>query len=264
MEEMRYTISDAAKMVKVESHVLRYWEDELALEIPRNEMGHRYYTQREIDMFCQIRALKDRGFQLKAIKDVLEIMFEENKSTNIISLNNVRQNFAESEEKVKKSEEKQRKAEDTVKKSEEKAKKPEEKNPQIEEKARKPEKEAVKGTAVAEFVKAERVEAPEIVSVSPAEKMSHFKYIMDGIVSQALQANNLKLEESIASQVAERLLREMDVLEQEREQREEARFRKLDEAIRGRQRGYQEAAAAKLPPYTPTKMNKRHFSLFRR
>lgn len=37
MEEMRYTISDAAKMVKVESHVLRYWEDELSLDIPRNE-----------------------------------------------------------------------------------------------------------------------------------------------------------------------------------------------------------------------------------
>ena len=56
MEEMRYTISDAAKMVKVESHVLRYWEDELSLDIPRNEMGHRYYTQREIDVFCHIRA----------------------------------------------------------------------------------------------------------------------------------------------------------------------------------------------------------------
>ena len=72
MEEMRYTISDAAKMVKVESHVLRYWEDELSLEIPRNEMGHRYYTQREIDVFCQIRALKERGFQLKSIKDVMK------------------------------------------------------------------------------------------------------------------------------------------------------------------------------------------------
>ena len=101
MEEMRYTISDAAKMVKVESHVLRYWEDELSLDIPRNEMGHRYYTQREIDVFCQIRALKDRGFQLKAIKDVLEIMFEEEKETKIISLNNVRQNFGESEGKSK-------------------------------------------------------------------------------------------------------------------------------------------------------------------
>ena len=225
MEEMRYTISDAAKMVKVESHVLRYWEDELSLDIPRNEMGHRYYTQREIDVFCQIRALKDKGFQLKAIKDVLEIMFEEEKGTNIISLDNVRQNLTGSEEKTKK-----------------------------------PEEEA----AAAELAEVQSVEAPAVVSVSPAEKMSHFKYIMDGIVSQALQANNLKLEESIARQVTERLLGEMDVIEQEREQREEMRFRKLDEAIRGRQRGYQEAAAAKLPPYTPTKMNKRRFGLFRR
>ena len=241
MEEMRYTISDAAKMVKVESHVLRYWEDELSLDIPRNEMGHRYYTQREIDVFCQIRALKDRGFQLKAIKDVLEIM--------IISLNNVRQNFGEPEEKSKKVEEKTQRTEEKVKK--------------IEEKVQNPEGKAVKET-VTELAKVEKTEEPVAVTVSPAEKMSHFKYIMDGIVSQALQANNLKLEESIARQVTERLMREMDVMEQEREQREEMRFRKLDEAIRGRQRGYQEAAAAKLPPYTPTKMHKRHFSLFRR
>lgn len=251
MEEMRYTISDAAKMVKVESHVLRYWEDELSLDIPRNEMGHRYYTQREIDVFCQIRALKDKGFQLKAIKDVLEIMFEEEKGTNIISLDNVRQNLTGSEEKTKKPEEKVQRTGEKVQKIEEKKQKPEEKNVKEE-------------TAAAELAEVQSVEAPAVVSVSPAEKMSHFKYIMDGIVSQALQANNLKLEESIARQVTERLLGEMDVIEQEREQREEMRFRKLDEAIRGRQRGYQEAAAAKLPPYTPTKMNKRRFGLFRR
>ena len=44
MEKVRYMISDASSMVNVESHVLRYWEDELELNIPRNEMGHRYYT----------------------------------------------------------------------------------------------------------------------------------------------------------------------------------------------------------------------------
>ena len=33
MEQKRYMISDAAKMVDVESHVLRYWEDELELPI---------------------------------------------------------------------------------------------------------------------------------------------------------------------------------------------------------------------------------------
>ena len=32
-------ISDAAAMMHVESHVLRYWEEELELDVPRNEMG---------------------------------------------------------------------------------------------------------------------------------------------------------------------------------------------------------------------------------
>ena len=48
MEKVRYMISDAANIVHVESHVLRYWEDELELNIPRNEMGHRYYTKENI------------------------------------------------------------------------------------------------------------------------------------------------------------------------------------------------------------------------
>ena len=51
MEKVRYMISDAANIVHVESHVLRYWEDELELNIPRNEMGHRYYTDFHIRLF---------------------------------------------------------------------------------------------------------------------------------------------------------------------------------------------------------------------
>ena len=42
-----YLISDASRQVQVEAHVLRYWEDELGLPIPRNEQGHRYYTYGE-------------------------------------------------------------------------------------------------------------------------------------------------------------------------------------------------------------------------
>ena len=45
MKKVRYMISDAANMMQVESHVLRYWEEELELDVPRNEMGHRYYTE---------------------------------------------------------------------------------------------------------------------------------------------------------------------------------------------------------------------------
>ena len=65
-------ISDAAKEVKVESHVLRYWEEELRLPIKRNELGHRYYTQEDVERFKQIKAMKERGLQLKAIKMILK------------------------------------------------------------------------------------------------------------------------------------------------------------------------------------------------
>ena len=36
MGEVRFMISEAAKQVNVESHVLRYWEEELNVKIPRN------------------------------------------------------------------------------------------------------------------------------------------------------------------------------------------------------------------------------------
>ena len=71
MEKVRYMISDAADMVHVETHVLRYWEEELDLTIPRNEMGHRYYTRDNIKEFQKIKDLKDQGYQLRAIRMIL-------------------------------------------------------------------------------------------------------------------------------------------------------------------------------------------------
>lgn len=67
-----YLISDAAKMVDVESHVLRYWEEELQLPIKRNELGHRYYTQKDVERFKEIKELKEQGLQLKAIRMFLK------------------------------------------------------------------------------------------------------------------------------------------------------------------------------------------------
>lgn len=71
MDKLRYMISDAANLVNVEAHVLRYWEEELELEIPRNEMGHRYYTKENLQQFLKIKELKEQGYQLKAIKMVI-------------------------------------------------------------------------------------------------------------------------------------------------------------------------------------------------
>lgn len=67
----QYFISDAAKKVEVEAHVLRYWEEELKLPIQRNHLGHRFYTEEDIERFCMIRRWKEEGLQLKAIRNAL-------------------------------------------------------------------------------------------------------------------------------------------------------------------------------------------------
>lgn len=69
--EKIYMISDAAKNVKVEAHVLRYWEEELKLPVKRNEMGHRFYTEEDIKLFQRVKDLKEQGLQLKAIRNLL-------------------------------------------------------------------------------------------------------------------------------------------------------------------------------------------------
>lgn len=68
MGEVHYMISEAAKKVSVEPHVLRYWEDELTLPIGRNDMGHRFYTEENIQLFDCIKELKEQGLSLKELK----------------------------------------------------------------------------------------------------------------------------------------------------------------------------------------------------
>lgn len=71
MSEKRYIISEAASRTGLEAHVLRYWEEELGLVIARNELGHRYYTEEQILLFLKVKELRDKGYQLKAIKSEL-------------------------------------------------------------------------------------------------------------------------------------------------------------------------------------------------
>lgn len=71
MGEVHYLISETAKRVGVESHALRHWEEELSLPIGRTEMGHRYYTEEDIQLFSCIKELKEQGILLKEIKEIL-------------------------------------------------------------------------------------------------------------------------------------------------------------------------------------------------
>ena len=69
--EKRYTVRQAVTMTGVKSYVMRYWEEELDLHIGRNELGHRYYTPFDIQLFLKINELKSKGLQLKAIRTLI-------------------------------------------------------------------------------------------------------------------------------------------------------------------------------------------------
>ena len=71
MEEKIYSVSEAVRLVGVESHVLRYWEEELGISIRRSSQGHRIYSERDIELFGKVREWRQKGLQLKAIRLLL-------------------------------------------------------------------------------------------------------------------------------------------------------------------------------------------------
>lgn len=80
VEEKQYKISEMTKKIRVEAHVLRYWEEELQLPIKRNNLGHRYYTEEDVERFLQIKEWKEKGIQLKGIRSMLELQPDDTKT----------------------------------------------------------------------------------------------------------------------------------------------------------------------------------------
>ena len=71
MTQTMYSIKEAAQALGVETHALRYWEEELELTIGRNTQGRRIYSEENMRTFRDIMAWKEQGLQLKAIKQML-------------------------------------------------------------------------------------------------------------------------------------------------------------------------------------------------
>ena len=196
MKKVRYMISDAANMMQVESHVLRYWEEELDLEVPRNEMGHRYYTEENIQQFRQIKKWKEEGYQLKAIKMMLhnenpdcEELLHENMANSQTGQAPAMQN---------------------------------EKNTEVPSAGQLP--------RVTSGGQALQTEAAKDMS-----RLEQFQLMMNDIVRNAIAENNQALGLAVGEQVGEKVIKEMNYLMREQEDAQEDRFRKLDEAIRSRQ-----------------------------
>ena len=198
MEKVRYMISDAATLVNVESHVLRYWEEELELAIPRNEMGHRYYTKENIEDFIKIKDLKEKGYQLKAIRMIIH-----KDGDDYLMSDCVQEHMSEllpegCERKLGLTAAMQEK-------------------PHL----------VYQGA----LTMPQQTDAKNILDNT--DRMTQFTELMTEIVGKAIEANNEMLSKKISEEVGEQVIKEMNYLMREREEVEEERFRKLDEAIRG-------------------------------
>lgn len=85
----QYAISEVAELTSYPPHVLRYYEKEFELDIPRNESNHRYYTYSEIELFQYIKSLQDKGFSNKQIKLILkspEVLVTSDEETALTSI----------------------------------------------------------------------------------------------------------------------------------------------------------------------------------
>lgn len=197
MSEIRYIISDAAKRVAVEPHVLRYWEEELELKIPRNEMGHRYYREKDIEVLKMVKTLKDKGYQLRAIKMEVDEMIEADKRDKPVS-----RRF-----------------------------------------------EVVEGNQDKQEVNVVPQKMGVSREIESTDRMAQFRLIMSELIKQAIQENNQDLSEVMGTSVAKNVVKEIDYLAREKEEKEAERFRRLDEVIREIQKTRQEAAATTpVPP----------------
>ena len=227
MGEVRFMISEAAKKVHVESHVLRYWEEELGLSIGRTEMGHRYYTEDDIQLFCCIKRLKDEGMLLRDLKLLIPQLNE--------TRNRLRQADKVSEKTTAKS---------AVKALAGAATKTDIKT--VADAAAKPVTNAAAPAGTNPVPTPDSVEKSS-AAVTPDEiitrtQLEQVRSLLGDVLSEVVTDNNSTLTDQISKTVTSDILREMDDLFQAKERREEEHFRKLDSLIRQQQANRRESA----------------------
>lgn len=204
-------ISDAAKEVKVESHVLRYWEEELHLPIKRNELGHRYYTEEDVERFKQIKSMKERGLQLKAIKMILKngkLNMMQGDDQSLTPMNVSAQNLELSEEEKFTS----RLERQTQKRAAEQ---------------------------YAPQLQYHSAYEEEIASQSKEEKNRRLQWLLQQLIRETLQENNEELSRTIRECVVKELDYQFRLQEERDDERErilmkrnEEYYKKMDELLR--------------------------------
>lgn len=246
MNDTVYYISEASKKVEVEPHVLRYWEDELKLPIERNEMGHRCYSEKDIETLCRIRQLKEQGLQLKAIRMVLQGGGQDLYGQNPVGSGAVAGTADDSAEKKEKEN-----AENRVRQPhEETAESLRMDSDPIEEKVeemvmRKAKKYMVTMSKGKETVLEmpeggqELKEYEEPLDEEKEKKAKRLQYLLQHMVTDAVKNANREMCTEIKESILKELdyqFRQQEERDEERKKREEEHFRKIDEMISQRRR----------------------------
>ena len=70
---MGYTVGDVEKLLRVKSHVIRYWEKEIPLIQPVKDIyGRREYRDRDLQIFFRLKyLLYNRRFTLEGAREQL-------------------------------------------------------------------------------------------------------------------------------------------------------------------------------------------------
>lgn len=209
MHEVRYMISEASKLIDVEQHTLRYWEEELELSISRNEMGHRYYKNEDIELLKAIKVLKEKGYQLRAIKMLIPTILKNNCS-DLDNINPLRETCDKQDFKELS------------------------------------DNQAFTAIEQDSNNNNDKVDSINYANVdNSTDKLEQFNKIMRNLVTEALENNNGILAEVINEEVTNSVIKEMDYLLRIKEEREEERFKRFDRTIREIQNARGQAAATK-------------------
>ncbi len=74
ISKVYYSISEVAEKFKVNSSLIRFWENEFDIIKPqKNKKGNRLFTQEDLDNFYVIYHLvKERGYTLQGAKEKLK------------------------------------------------------------------------------------------------------------------------------------------------------------------------------------------------
>lgn len=207
-----YSIRETSKLVGIESHVLRYWEEELGIKIERNELGHRLYREKDITLFKEVKRLKDGGIGLKAIRTMLIEIKEsgENESSKEIGNSEVIKAVQEAAGTICGAQ-----AENEEETEDRQGEGPE------------------RSYVVKREGEIEETRRGQVVDF----KLAQLQAILNRAVAAALTETLTEtLTESVKAVVTETVVKQMDMLLREQEEREEERFRKLDERLRALQK----------------------------